>query len=285
MDSEKWETLFWKIYLPYLSQSKTNVCYWKKHHQWRPLCDESTIHYFTSFLRQAVVLVTYATLPPPYQPTSLCALRFPVVRREAGRSVCLCLHVCVCESRSVSFMIWWRCFGGEKTSQSTAKSGMLRYCDLMSLRQSGYGVRQCQGAFKITFNMERSLWISNDSYKKKEKSKLKSDFSAYPTMFSHNQPEGSDHNIICKFHSVISWIFHLAAELRLNFKVILINTSLKKQWLYNVWDTAAMKGRDTAQPLPLTTFTLDQICGSWWCSVSFMSFSHSNGTHRHFFNQ
>lgn len=84
-------------------------------------------------------------------------------------------------------------------------------------------------------------------------------------------------NIICRFHSLVNWILRLAAELRLDFKVILISTSQKKQRLSNV-RTAAVTGSDTARHLPTVTFTLDQICGSWWRLSLSSSFTQSEDT-------
>lgn len=162
---------------------------------------------------------------PPVQPTRPCVPRFPVVRREVGRRVCLCLCVKV-----VRHLLWsdeGALVG--KNPQSTAKSGTLRHCDFkcvfVYVRQSECGVRQCQGAFKMRLNVERSLLIVNDSYRKAS-SNLGLTFSSYPKSFTLYQPDGAEGNFICQFHSVVNWIFHLATELRLNFKVILINTPL-----------------------------------------------------------
>lgn len=51
----------------------------------------------------------------------------------------------------------------------------------------------------------------------------------------------------CQFRSVANWPLRLATELWLNFKVILINAILRKQWLYNVSGSGARTGRNIIQ--------------------------------------
>lgn len=52
----------------------------------------------------------------------------------------------------------------------------------------------------------------------------------------------------CHFHRVANWPLLLATEMWLNFKVILINTVLRKQWLYNVSGCGARTGRNIIPP-------------------------------------
>lgn len=179
--------------------------------------------------------------------------------------------------------VLWR--GKKKSPQSIARSGTLKHCDFkcVCVRQSESGVRQCQGAI---LRQDCSFWLVhvNKKTQKKESTNLlklasSSYFLSYPQIFSRYQSDRSDHNVICQFHCVVNWLFHLATGLWLNFKVILINTILRKQWLYNVSDTAAMTGRDTIPPLPFlhNPVWIKHVGvdgASWLCHIRYVTHAH-----------
>lgn len=75
----------------------------------------------------------------------------------------------------------------------------------------------------------------------------------------------------CHFHRVANWPLLLATEMWLNFKVILINTVLRKQWLYNVSGCGARTGRNIIPPStffpPTASSSQNRMC-SRWCKIS-----------------
>ena len=168
--------------------------------------------------------------------------------------VCVCIHVKVV--RHLLCNCWGCFFGGGGLT--------LKHCEYVCvsvfMKQSVCGVRQRQ----VPLKMRTRLLYLTDSCKEQSLNSslilLRPYFLSYPHILSQNLWDTINHNIICQFRCVVNQLFHLATKFWHDFKVVLINTILKKQWLCNVSDTAAMTGRDTVPPLSFTSSSLDQIC-------------------------
>lgn len=91
MDFDKWQTLF-------QNKQPLILIWWQK----KSLSLNERLNYHLSFLRQAPVLVTYATLPPPKQLKHPCVPRFPVVMREVETYACV---LCLCV-KVVRHLLW-----------------------------------------------------------------------------------------------------------------------------------------------------------------------------------
>lgn len=126
---------------------------------------------------------------------------------------------------------------------------------------------------RCDFECGRARWGSvrfqNVAIRGKKKKKCSLDyvyiFFSRPPAFARHREDRTDRNVTCLFHCVASWLSHLAAELWVNFKVILINTSLRreKKRLYKRLDTAARSGRHRIPAFPFISVRGDQTSWTW----------------------